>query len=749
MKQLQRWTCRVALFGVAAAPLWSGTGQASDNWSIVPGRIMSRWANDVSIDKPLPEYPRPQLVRKNWVNLNGLWVYTLSDQAASKPKAEYDGRILVPFPYESALSGVAKASVPNQRIWYRRNFTVPTSWKGQRVMLHFGAVNYESTVAVNGQTIGSHRGGYDAFSFDITNALRPGANELVVSAWNPLRADVPNAQVLGKQRLRSGGIFYTAATGIWQTVWLEPVPVAHITGLKITPDVDKSSLRLTVESGGDATVRVLAQAGSKTVAAATGKTNTELVLPIVNPRLWSPDDPYLYNLKVSLGAKNGDSVDSYFAMRKISLGKDEKGQTRIFLNNKFLFQVGALDQGYWPDGLYTAPTDEALKYDIEFAKKIGWNMLRKHAKVEPARWFYWTDKLGMLVWQDMPQMFGGQNGAISDEAKHQFELEWRREIAQFYNHPSIVVWTTFNEAWGQHDTERIVTLTKQLDPTRLVNNASGWTDKNVGDIHDTHAYRGPWSEKPEANRAAVCGEFGGLALPVVGHRWNQDIFGYGAVIRSPWQLTKLYQELLKKGYALRDERGCSALVYTQVTDVEQEINGLITYDRAVIKPDFAITTAANKGIFLPLPPNPNPELVPTSSDEPVTWRYTTDKPADNWFTSEFNDAGWKTGPATFGHDAPGVRTQWNTPDIWIRREFTLPATIPAKLAFLIQHDEDAEVYVNGVLAATVKGYTGDYAQVPLNEAGRAALKPGKNIIAAHCHQTIGGQSLDVGIIEVK
>ena len=314
-------------------------------------------------------------------------------------------------------------------------------------------------------------------------------------------------------------------------------------------------------------------------------------------------------------------------MRKVSLGKDDKGRNRLFLNNRFVFQVGVLDQGYWPDGLYTAPTDEALRFDLEAVKKLGFNLDRKHAKVEPERWYYWADKLGVLVWQDMPQMFGKED-QLTEAAKAQFKMEWRRILAQLYNTPSIAVWTTFNEGWGQHDTPEIVALTKQLDPTRLVNDASGWTDKGVGDIHDTHAYPGPWCEPPEGSRASVNGEFGGITMSVVDHRWlaNKKVFGYGTVLKDNRMVTKRYQGLLKNAYRLRDERGMSAIVYTQLTDVEQEINGLLTCDRAVTKPNVDLITAANHGQFPALPPDPHPAPLPTSEDEPQTWHYTTANP---------------------------------------------------------------------------------------------------------------------------
>ncbi len=690
------------------------------------------------------------MVRKAWMSLNGPWTYGLTNKTSVDPPSLM-GQILVPYPMESALSGVQKASVPDQQIWYRRTFTVPAAWQGQHVLLHFGAVNWESRVLVNGKQVGAHRGGYDGFEFDITSALKPGANDLTVSAWNPLLSDNPADQVLGKQRLRPGGIFYTAATGIWQTVWLEPVPETHVASLKITPDVDAGMLHLTVntaEPASDTTVQITAADG-KTISTLRGNTGTELKLSLPSPHLWTPNDPHLYTLHISLLQKGKlvDHLDSYFAMRKISLGKDEKGQTRILLNNKFLFQVGALDQGYWPDGIYTAPTDAALRYDIEAAKKFGLNLLRKHAKVEPDRWYYWTDKLGMLVWQDMPQGFSGKGGAISDEGKAQFEVELRRLITGFYNHPSIIVWTTFNEGWGQHDTPEIVSLVKRLDPTRLVNHASGWNDEKVGDLADTHDYPGPGAGKPEATRAAVNGEFGGITMRVPGHMWTEDVFGYGTTLRDPRLVTKRYQQLLQKAYQLRDTQGTSAVVYTQLTDVEQESNGLLTYDRAITKADARIVTAANEGRFPPLPPNPNPDILATSADDPAIWSYTTTKPTNDWMQSGFSVSSWKTGPGAFGQGVGNPHTSWTTDDIWLRREVTLNANLPSKLSFLVFHDEDVEIYINGVLAASAKGYVGDYVELPMNAAGRAALKSGKNVLAVHCHQTIGGQYIDVGMVK--
>ena len=532
MKKHFQFVTLPVLTGIIASCAWA---QAQTPWKMADGPLLTRWSAQVSPQNALPEYPRPQMTREKWQSLNGLWSYALSDAASTTAPTTMGGQILVPYPYESALSGIGKASPISQKLWYKRTFTVPAPWKGQNVLLHFGAVNYEASVMVNGQMLGSHKGGFDGFSFDVTPHLRAGQNEIVVSAANPINADILDTQVVGKQRIAPGGIFYTGATGIWQSVWLEPVPAArHIENLKITPDLDASRLRLTVNTDDVGITNVLVQVsvldGNKVVNSAVGGANTELEIPIPNAKVWTPESPFLYNVKVTLGLGNtADSVNSYAAMRKISLGKDERGRTRIFFNNKFVFQVGALDQGYWPDGIYTAPTDEALKYDIVVAKRLGWNLLRKHAKVEPARWYYHADKLGMLVWQDMPQMFGLRD-VQSDSAKKQFATELREMIAENYNFPSIVVWTTFNEGMGQHDTENVVALTKQLDPTRLVNSASGWVDKNVGDMHDSHVYPGPGSNEPEANRAAVNGEFGGITLDA-GHRWVNNVEVMGSAPR--------------------------------------------------------------------------------------------------------------------------------------------------------------------------------------------------------------------------
>ncbi len=735
--------CAVGLVLVAAGCSRSALAA----WEPAKGPLMTRWAKDVSPEKAHPEYPRPQMVRDQWQNLNGLWQYATAAEGETPPVGkDLDGRILVPFPIQSALSGVMKHA---DRLWYRRTFAVPKAWKDGRVLLHFGAVDWEAAVYVNGKRVGDHRGGYDAFTFDITDALAgSGKQELIVGVFDPTN---DGNQPRGKQVKKPRGIWYTAVTGIWQTVWLEPVPETHITRLVLTPDVDKTCLRLTVQAGGDAaglTVEAVATDVGKQVATASGKAGPELALPIKAPKLWTPDSPHLYDLKVELKRKGKtvDAVTGYFGMRKIEIGKDNKGVTRMLLNGKPVFQVGPLDQGWWPDGLYIAPTDEAFKYDVEITRQLGFNMTRKHVKIEPERWYYWCDRLGLLVWQDMPS---GNNKTA--ESKKQFENELRALVEGFRNHPSIIMWVVFNEGWGQHDTERYAQLVKDLDPGRLVSNASGWADKKCGDILDVHSYPNPKGARPEPTRAAVQGEFGGLGLAVPGHTWKKEHWGYRGMADRE-ELTAGYERVLQAIYGMKNSMGLSGAIYTQITDVEVECNGLLTYDRAVVKPDLERVAAVNRGDFSRVPPPPIIKtVVPTSQKKPQTWRYTLEEPAAGWFKPDFDDSGWKTGPGGFGTETtPGavVGTVWDTADIWLRRDVTIPEGPFTRLGLRIHHDEDAQVYLGGVKAADLKNYTSEYQARPINAKGRAALKPGKAVLAVHCHQTRGGQFIDVGIVDV-
>jgi hypothetical protein len=592
----------LALF-IAVSFFYSAPTQGAE-WHIADGPLKTRWDRKVSSKVPLPEYPRPQLVRKTWMNLNGLWDYAITSKDVPSPE-QFDGQILVPYPIESALSGVMKRVNENQRLWYRRTFDLPKSWLGRRLLLHFGAVDFEATVWVNGRNIGQHRGGYDAFTFDITEAVKPNQpNEIVVAAWDPTDA---GTQPHGKQIRNPHGIFYTPTSGIWQTVWLEPVAAAYIQEVRIVPDVDHDAVTLTpitTAKLGSYMVEATILDGMRSVYQAEVSAGGIMTLPVKKPKLWSPESPHLYSvrIKLKLGSTTIDSVHSYFGMRKISLGPDGNGFTRMLLNNKPYFEFGPLDQGFWPDGIYTAPTDDALKYDIQMTRKLGFNMARKHVKVEPDRWYYWCDKLGLLVWQDMPSgdkyiRPNGEDITRDSDSAHEFEKELKAMVQGRRNHPSIVMWVPYNEGWGQWDTSRIVNLIKKTDPSRLVDDASGWCDRGVGDVNDMHKYPGPGSPEPEKARAIVLGEFGGLGLPLPGHTWQaQKNWGYRSFTNSA-ALTDAYVKIVAQLPALAREKGLSAAVYTQTTDVEIEVNGLMTYDRAVVKAERKRLVQANRQIL--------------------------------------------------------------------------------------------------------------------------------------------------------
>jgi hypothetical protein len=703
---------------------------------------MTRWGTNVTPTNVWPEYPRPQLTRPEWASLNGLWDYAITTNSVTQAPA-FTGKILVPFPVESALSGVATNFDENSKLWYHRGFSVPAAWQGRHVRIHFGAVDWRCEVWVNGHEIGRHQGGYDAFSFDLTEALRwEGTEEIIVCVTDPTEGDQPR----GKQSRKPEGIFYTATSGIWQTVWLEPVPEVCIDRLKFTPDVDTNSLHLRVAVNSLAPglrVEAVAFNDGKTVATVSGRANDGLVLNLSNPHLWSPDDPFLYDLKVTLkdGDKVLDVVGSYFGMRKINLRRDDQGFNRIALNDRFLFGIGTLDQGFWPDGLYTAPSDEALRSDIEFLKKAGFNFTRKHVKVEPDRWYYWCDKLGLLVWQDMPS---GDN--LTPDGKRDFENELQCMVNGLEDHPALVVWVLFNEGWGQYDTKPLVEWLKNRDPSRLVDNASGWTDMRTGDLLDMHSYPGPDTPPAEPHRAAVLGEFGGLGLAVLGHTWSSTKFWGYVMVPDASELSARYAQMLKQVWKLHDLRGLSAVVYTQTTDVETECNGLETYDRAVAKIPPEILWVANR---TELPDRPKDIILADAMYGRVTWSYTTDEPGDDWFQVKFDASAWKVGSGGFGTiGTPGiiVNTTWDSSDIWLRRSFTLGPEDPSQLKLQVFHDEDAEVYINGALAAEFSGYISDYSEFELSPAAIAVLHQGENTIAVHCHQTTGGQGIDVGIV---
>ncbi|PSL30704.1 glycoside hydrolase family 2 protein [Chitinophaga ginsengisoli] len=584
-----RKSCLLGILILTLSP-FLGIGQDKIAWQMQTTSIQTRWAKDVNPLNPLPEYPRPQMVRDSWTNLNGLWEYAITVKGDSMPLG-YEGKILVPYPLESGLSGVQKRITPQQNLWYRKIVTYKKD-VSKKTLLHFGAVDNEATVYVNGKEIGRHEGGYTAFFFDITNTLKDGDNEIVVKVFDPTDQGVyPH----GKQVSNPANIYYTPTSGIWQTVWLETVPVAYIANLIFTPDIDKGILNITVSAPVGYSVEVTALDNNSKVGNIKGKANISLRLPVKNAKLWAPEDPFLYDLDVKLikGSKVVDEVSSYFGMRKISVGKDQKGYYRIFLNNKYVYNLGTLDQGFWPDGLYTAPTDEALKFDIEAIKAMGFNTIRKHIKVESARWYYYADKLGMLVWQD----FVNPNQGLPEGSKTAFEKQLNETIDQLYNHPSITTWVLFNEKWGQYDQQRLTEYVKQKDPSRLLNAHSGemlWVNEQLRSpspnawigsyIADVHSYPNPMNAPAKEGRVQILGEFGGIGVFIPDHQWLSNR-SWGYVQVTPSQLLGKYA-IMNEHLQLLEKEGLAGSIYTQPFDVEGEENGIMTYDREVIKIPF-------------------------------------------------------------------------------------------------------------------------------------------------------------------
>jgi hypothetical protein len=726
-------------------------------WQMKQAPLMTQWAALVDTNAPLPEYPRPQLARTDWLNLNGIWQFQAGTTNDPLPTGQtLSSQILVPYPMESAISGIMQYHTFS---WYRRTFTVPSTWSGKRIILHLDAVNWQSAVYLNGQNIGSHKGGYDPASYDITAYLSSsGSQELIVQVYSP----VDNAgEPRGKQTLYPGGIMYTSSSGIWQPVWLEPVDASGVRNLQIISDVDNSRLRLTVNTYATSGVTVMAIVSSNGVAinSMTGNPQTELDIPLANPSLWSPDNPFLYDLKVFIihnGVTN-DTVTSYFGMRKISISV-VNGVPRTFLNNHFLFEMGPLDQGFWPDGIYTAPTDAALAYDIQMEKALGFNTVRKHIKVERQRWYYWADKLGIMVWQDMPSC-NSYTGSPKRIDPLDFIAELTAMVTNLWNSPAVIMWDVFNEGQGQSEnggngqtnTTYLVQLVKTLDASRLVNQASGNNWVGAGNVLDSHSYPDP-GDPISTTQAPVDGEFGGIAWHVPGHLWNPAQAGNGYLLASSLDnFATLYDGYITEAVNFKTavNGGLNAAIYTQITDVENECNGLLTYDR-LLKPDLnRIKTSNQKAITGQLTLTP---VVPTSRTIPQTWQYTTTTPPANWYASNFDASAWSTGLSGFGTIDPSVtpNTAWNTPGyIYLRRTFNpglLSAQQISNLSFTVYHDEDVAIYINGLFAGSASGYSTAYINVAMTPQAQSALIPnGVNVLAVSCYQTGGGQFIDVGI----
>ena len=756
----------------ATVVLFVAANVAQSQWKPIESKLMTEWGRSLKPDSVWVEYPRPQFQREKWTNLNGLWSYAVSLKEANKP-AQWAGEILVPFCPESPLSGVGRLIAPSEALWYRR--ALPSPKAGLRSILTFEAVDYETTVWVNDKEVGRHQGGHTPFSFDITDSLLSnGENVLVVRTLDATEG----YQLHGKQKLENQGIWYTRVTGIWQTVWIEQVPVMHLLDLDYACDVVAGSVTVTPKIANKADgARVRISASFKGQPSGKAEGAGPVTISLSNPQLWSPDTPNLYDLTVELLDANGtvvDTVKAYTALRVFGKSKNANGHWQLTLNSKPIYHWGPLDQGWWPDGLLTPPSDGAMLSDIEFLKSCGFNMIRKHIKVEPRRYYYHCDRLGMILWQDQVSSGYGQerkDAASSPPwtrlianpadatwpvaAHEQWVTEYKRMVDHLRDAPCIGVWVPFNEAWGQHATTEVGKMAVEYDRSRLVNIASGGNFWPIGDFVDEHNYPHPafpfhlGKEGSFDGFVKVVGEFGGHGWPVEGHLWKTDAnnWGYGGLPKSKEEWQGRYKTSIAIMAALRSE-GIAAGVYTQTTDVEGEINGLLTYDRQkkidttwlreqselLLK---AATSLTNKR-----------ELLATAETQPQSWQYTTALPSDSWMQPSFDTKRWTEGQAGFGAGSPAppnshIHTDWSTSEIWIRRTVHLKELPIGKLYLRLHHDEDCVVYINGKEVARLNGYATNYFNLAL--ATKGAIVQGDNVIAIHCRQTGGGQYIDAGL----
>lgn len=724
---------------------------ASAQWKAVGDKISTQWKKDISPENVWKEYPRPQLVRKEWKNLNGLWDYAIVAKGSVAPE-RWQGKILVPYCIESSLSGVGKALNPNQELWYDTEVNLPEKWDGKNIMLHFGAVDYKTTVYVNGKLVGEHTGSADPFSFDITPFLKKGSQRLSVKVWDPTDSDI---QPRGKQALDPFGFWYTAVSGIWQTVWLEPVNKTNLSHLEPIADLANNSVNLRSvleQPEGNEEVKISIGFKGKLIKQLQMKYSPEILLKLEQVELWDPANPNLYdlNMEITRDGRLIDDFSSYFAMREVSLKKDANGFMRIHLNGKALFQWGVLDQGWWPESLLTPPSDEALKYDMEVLKDLGFNMIRKHIKVEPARFYYHADVMGLLVWQDMPSGFleihhPEQHVKWDDKedfkrpaaSARDFEMEWKSIIDKLRFFPSIVVWVPFNEGWGQYDTKRITAWTEKYDPTRLVNATSGWTDRKVGSMYDAHQYPGP-AMVPLVNnpgRAVVLGEFGGLGWPIKGHLWKDDKRNWGyRTYQDRNQFIQEYSEVIKNVYPLIS-RGLSAAIYTQTSDVELEVNGLMTYDRKILK----LPEEQAKQLHQPLYANYTKPVFLIKDSE-------TQASKLNW-SAVYPGKDWTTEPnlPAFSQQLGAVNVEKGK-SIWSANSFNLTDR-KTDLAMKLYAQGQLKIYLNGKLIYDKKILTKrHYDEFNLLNY-KDLFKLGLNHIAVELTDTTADAKFDYGLYQ--
>jgi len=724
----------------------------SADYRPAPAPLMTTWGAAVTPENAWREHPRPQLARETWQNLNGLWDYAITPKNGGRP-FEWQGKILVPFAIESALSGVGRPLEPDELLWYRRAFTTAVQPK-QRLLLHFGAVDFRTQVWVNGIEVTDvpHESGHLPFTLDITRAVKAGENEICLSVWDPT---TEGTQSVGKQHLKPHGSRYTRVSGVWQTVWLESVPATYLAGYNIVTDVDAGTVQVTVSAEGD-----LAGASVEVEALLEGAVQAKgmlrawrqpVILKIANPRLWSPDAPVLYDLRLTLRAADGsvDVASGYFGMRKIESRADENGVLRFYLNNQKTYLSGTLDQGWWPDGLLTPPSDEAMMFDIQLLKSCGFNMMRKHVKIEPLRYYYLCDRLGILVFQDMLSGLGD-----GEDRYTLYRREFKGMLDLLQTIPSIVMWVPYNESWGQPDkakTNMALEWAKRYDPTRLVSGPSGWKDQGIGDTLDVHKYPGPDMPPLSKTRLAVLGEFGGMGLAIENHLWAKgESWGY-VNDRTADQSFQRYAALFSS-LELLVSKGLAASVYTQTSDVEMEINGLVTYDRKHVKYNVAEIAKLNHQLYRALDRAIH-DLVPAADKQAQTWKFTFEQPGVGWEQTDYDDRTWATGEAGFGNarikaerKEAAVRTLWETPAIWLRRSFDYEGAPPEKANLFIFYDEDTVVYLNGVPIRVLKGYSTVYVREAVDQAAfKTAIRKGRNTLAVHTTNTTGGAYIDLGI----
>ena len=740
---------------------------AAQDWKPVGDKIKTRWAKQVTPENAWREYPRPQMVRKDWQNLNGLWNYKVQPLT---PKGEtpriptsWSGKILVPFCIESSLSGVGHILEPTEELWYQRDVTIKKG--SNRILLHFEAVDYWCFIWVNGKQVGNHKGGNTPFSFDITEAAVDGKNDvkiMVVDATAPY-------QLLGKQVLKPHAIWYTRVSGIWQTVWLETVPTSYIKRIKIDTSINPGTIKVKTFAGGAADkadgVRITASFKGKEVGSVKG-TLDKAVLTIEDAKLWWTTEPNLYDLKVELLGDGAvlDAVDSYAGIRTVGKKRDSKGNYRFTLNNKVIFHLGPLDQGWFPDGLLTPASEEAMLFDIDYIRDCGFNFIRNHIKVRPRRYYYYCDKIGMMIWQD--QVSGAptpkwtylkpnpKDAVWPDEAHKQWMYELKEMMDYLHNSPSIVMWVPFNEAWGQHRTMEVGKWTLEYDPSRLMNIASGGNFWPVGDVADQHAYPHPafaWLLDPRMkDYAKVVGEFGGHGYVASNDSlWfpGKKNWGYGGLPKNKNELLARYRLSMFRLWELRN-KGIAAGVYTQTTDVEGEVNGLLTYDRKIEKfPRKELKSLHNMLYSAYLTGD---DALPMASQHDAPIRYTTSQPGRKWYASIYNDRSWKKGKPGLGKDAgkhATIKTPWSTGSVWYRTTFDVDKSkgTPMFHAFF---DEDPVIYINGIKAAELKGYAYWYLLIEISPEAMASLKPTGNTLAVHCKNTEGGQYIDVAVTYV-